>query len=573
MENALVCLLLLFLLVISGVISRFTPSLPIPIVQIALGALVAIVFPDFHIGFNPELFMLLFIPPLLFNDSWRFPKREFLLNTRPIVMLSIGLVFFTVLGLGYLMHWLIPFLPLSASFILAAALSPTDAVALKSMTAKVQMPKRIMHILQGEALLNDASGLVSFKFAIAAMLTGVFSLGSATASLFLISLGGLGIGAILTYLFIALLGRLKLKSDHETTTENLLLLLLPFAAYLAAEKLGFSGVLAAVSAGFTIDKAGFLDRTMVSMRIEGRFVWGMLEITLNGIIFILLGIYLPNSLNLLANTDCTTGQYLMIVVFITLALISLRALWIYLTLPFEALIARRLHKPWHRPNLRIIAAISLGGVRGAIALAAILSLPEFMPDGMPFPARNLLIIVVVGVVLCSLLISSIILPLILPGLNALITHSTNDEEKEAILAAAEAGIRAIENRVQTLTNDMNEQDAAICMQVGGSLTAKLNQFIASNVGTETEKIIHVMALTFEEELRLAALEGARQELRLLRKQGKINNTTMMAIIAKLDLRQISLVGSQRNYELPKQSGHKSLTAEEMNQDHSVMVYD
>lgn len=117
--------------------------------------------------------MLLFIPPLLFNDSWHFPKREFLLYTRPIVTLSIGLVF-TVAGVGYLVHWLVPVIPLPAAFALAAALSPTDAVALRSMTKGVRIPERIMHILQGEALLNDASGLVSFKLAVAAMLTGIF---------------------------------------------------------------------------------------------------------------------------------------------------------------------------------------------------------------------------------------------------------------------------------------------------------------------------------------------------------------------------------------------------------------
>ena len=163
MESVLVCLILLFLMVISGVITRFLSFVPAPIVQITLGTLLAIFFPAFQIGFSPELFMLLFIPPLLFSDSWHFPKREFLLNSRPIVMLSIGLVFFTVAGIGYLVHWLIPAIPLPAAFALAAALSPTDAVALKSMTARLQMPERMMHILQGEALFNDASGLVSFK--------------------------------------------------------------------------------------------------------------------------------------------------------------------------------------------------------------------------------------------------------------------------------------------------------------------------------------------------------------------------------------------------------------------------
>lgn len=366
MEGVFICLVLLFLMVISGVITRFVSFLPTPLIQITLGALVAVFFPAFDVGFNPEVFMLLFIPPLLFNDSWHFPKREFLLYTRPIIMLSIGLVFFTVAGIGYLVHWLIPLIPLPAAFALAAALSPTDAVSLRSMTAGTRIPERIMHILQGEALLNDASGLVSLKLAVAAMLTGVFSLKDAVGSLLFISAGGIAVGVILTYIFISLLGKLSKYSAHETTTENLLLLLLPFTVYLAAEKLGFSGVLAAVAAGFTIDRAGFLDRTMAKMRIEGHFVWGVLDLTLNGIIFILLGLYLPYSIKFFATTGYSLSEYALIVVFITVTLILLRTAWIYLTLPFEALISRRNRSSWRFPNIKIISTFSLGGVRGQL---------------------------------------------------------------------------------------------------------------------------------------------------------------------------------------------------------------
>ncbi|KTD26021.1 Na+/H+ antiporter [Legionella maceachernii] len=543
MESALVCLILLLLMVVSGVISRFIPSLPTPIIQISLGAFIALFFPVFHIGFNPELFMLLFIPPLLFNDSWQFPKREFLSNKRVIITLSIGLVFFTVAGIGYLVHWLIPTLPLPATFALAAALSPTDAVALRSMTAKVRIPERILHILQGEALLNDASGLVSFKFAVAAMLTGVFSLSKAMTSLILVGFGGIIVGVILTYLFITLLGQLTRKNEHETTTENLLLLLLPFTAYLTAEKLGFSGILAAVSAGFTVDKAGFLDRTLARMRIEGHFVWGMLDITLNGLIFILLGLYLPHSIELLANTGYSLFDCAKMVALITITLALLRMLWIYLTIPFEVLIARHRHTTWRWPNLRIVTVISLGGVRGAIALAAILSLPALMNDGSPFPERDLLVILVVGVVLCSLLISTVALPLVLPGLNTLIHKSSSNEENEARIAAAQAGVKAIANQMQLLCANASEQDAALCLEVGNSLIAGLNYYIAANIGAEDEKLTSMKAIEFEQQLRLSALEGARQELRLLRKQRKINNTTMMTIIARLDLRQLSTVSS------------------------------
>lgn len=542
MENVLICLTLLLLLVISGVISRLITSIPAPFVQIFVGALTSLFFTPLQVDFNPEVFMLLFIPPLLFSDSWHFPKREFLSNTRPIIMLSIGLVFFTVGGLGYLVHWFLPMIPLAACFALAAALSPTDAVALKSLTAKIGMPERMRHILQGEALLNDASGLVSFKFALAALISGFFSIEDAGISLLVVSAGGIIVGVCLTYAFITILGQLSLRGDDETTIENLVLILLPYATYLTAEHFGFSGILAAVTAGFSMDKAGFLDKTMVTMRIEGRFIWGMLEITLNGIIFILLGLYLPNTFSLMADIGFEPSACLTIVGIITTTLIGLRFLWIFCTLPFEALIARHKGKKWHIPNFKLVTAISFGGIRGAIALAAILSFPASMDDGAPFPYRDLLIIIVVGVVLCSLLLSTLVLPLILPKLKNLIAQSPAEEENFARIAASQAGIRAIEQKMEKLIGAMEEEeDAAMCRQVGSSLMASLNLFIAAAIGEEIEKTNSLRALTFEESLRLAALEGARQELKMLKKTGKINNTTLITIMHRLDLRQISLI--------------------------------
>jgi len=545
-EDVLTCLILLLIVMVAGVVSRINHSLPSPLVQITLGTLTSVCFPSFHVGFNPELFMLLFIPPLLFSDSWHFPKREFLSNTRPIIMLSIGLVFFTVAGLGYLLNWLMPEIPLAACFALAAALSPTDAVSLKSMTVGSEIPERLKHILQGEALLNDASGLISFKFSVAAMLTGIFSFADASVSLVIVGLGGILIGIILSYVIISALGQLSRRCDNETATENLLLLLLPYAAYLAAEHLGFSGVLAAVAAGFTVDKAGFLDKTMVTMRIEGRFVWGMLESTLNGVIFVLLGLYLPNSYQLLAYTDCSVPECLLLVAMITFSLIALRFIWVYLTLPFEALIARHKHSSWNFPNLKVIAVIAFGGIRGAIALAAILSLPVFLPDGNPFPSRDLLITVVVGVVLCSLLLSAIILPLLIPSVKMLVAATPADEEYTAGIAAARAAIQAIASKSELMVKDLNEPEAELCQRVANSLIASLNQLIVSSVGMESEKIICQRAILFEDILRLAALDGARKELRDLRKQCVINNTTMQEIIHILDLRQLSLVNRNKN---------------------------
>jgi monovalent cation/hydrogen antiporter len=285
------------------------------------------------------------------------------------------------------------------------------------------------------------------------------------------------------------------------------------------------------------------------MRIEGRFVWGMLEVTLNGIIFLLLGLFLPNSFTLIAHTGYSIPDYLLIVFGITGTLVALRFMWIYLIFPIEILIARRKKKNWSLPNLKIVSAISFGGIRGAIALAAILSLPTLMPNGSPFPMRELLTIVVVGVVLCSLLLSTIALPLILPTLKKLINQTPMEAENEARVAAAQAGIDAIEKKMQILTSNLEEHDAQLCIQAGNMLTSSLNQLIALNIGGETEKKTSIKSQAFEDALRLAALDGARKELYQLRKKGTISHSAMLAILHRLDLRQIALLTNSTHSQL------------------------
>ena len=168
-------LLVLMLGALTGITARYLSAIPLPLIQIGLGTLLAWPQQGLHIAFDPELFLLLFIPPLLFADGWRIPKREFFSLYKPILKLAFGLVLFTVLGLGYLIHWLIPEMPLTVAFALAAVVSPTDAVAVSAITRNLGMPPKTMHVLEGESLLNDASGLVALKFAIAATLTGLFS--------------------------------------------------------------------------------------------------------------------------------------------------------------------------------------------------------------------------------------------------------------------------------------------------------------------------------------------------------------------------------------------------------------
>ncbi len=173
MHTVEIVLLVILLGALTGIVARYMRGIPLPLIQIALGALLSWPRQGLHIAFDPELFLALFIPPLLFADGWRIPKREFFALLAPILRLALGLVLFTVLGLGLLIHWLIPGIPLSVAFALAAVVSPTDAVAVAAITRNLGMPARTLHLLQGESLLNDASGLVALKFAVAATLTGL----------------------------------------------------------------------------------------------------------------------------------------------------------------------------------------------------------------------------------------------------------------------------------------------------------------------------------------------------------------------------------------------------------------
>lgn len=289
-------LLVLMLGALTGIAARYVRAIPLPLIQIALGALIAWPQDGLHIAFDPELFLLLFIPPLLFADGWRIPKREFFALAKPILLLAFGLVFITVFGLGYLIHWMIPSIPLTVAFALAAVVSPTDAVAVSAISRNLGMPSKTMHLLEGESLLNDASGLVALKFAVAATLTaGSFSWENAAKDFTWMSVGGLGLGALMGWGFSR--GRdmvTRRVGDVAATQMVLLLILLPFASYIMGEYIGVSGILSAVAAGIATNFADLDRSNFISERLQTEGTWSMVEAAFNGAIFLLLGLQLPS---------------------------------------------------------------------------------------------------------------------------------------------------------------------------------------------------------------------------------------------------------------------------------------
>ncbi|TIL24653.1 MAG: Na+/H+ antiporter [Mesorhizobium sp.] len=545
MQVAIFVLVVLGFVAVSGALVRLV-RVPLPVLQIAIGAALAWPVRGVHIEIDPELFLLVFIPPLLFSDAVTAPKRELLALRGPILDLAIGLVFFTIVGFGYALHWLVPSIPLVVAFALAAVLSPTDAVAVSSIVDKNVVPARLMHILEGESLLNDASGLVMFRFAVAAVLTGSFSF--AAASLTFLYAVAIGILAGVVALFVAAkaLQLLNRIGGVPAEAQVLVMILLPFVAYLGAEHVGASGILAAVTAGVLTGGSGIFRFLGVSARIQTMSLWTTLSFVFNGALFILLGLQFPD---IIGNVPPElSGRYpviqpILTVLALTLCLIALRFVWIWIG-DTAARVVARLRKRKAEPfGLRIRLAGSVAGVRGAITLAGILSLPLAMPDGSPFPARDEVIFLAAGVIICSLAIASLALPRIARGLVEPGEDAGAAEERLARVAAAKAAIARIESMAGAEDGDEGEVPGAR-LAAADSIVAGYRRRIAASDEADEARAEAREAGRLELEFRLAGIEAERAAVRAMFRRREINDHTMQALLTEITLTEALLKGRQ-----------------------------
>ena len=537
MDTITIILLMLVGVVASGSIARLVPAIPLPLVQIAFGALVA-VFSNVSIRLEPDIFFLLFLPPLLFLDGWRIPKERLFRDKWTVLELALGLVVFTILGVGFFIWWLIPAMPLAVAFALAAILSPTDPIAVTSIASRTPIPERMLHILEGESLLNDASGLTAMRFAVAAALTGTFSLWQASATFLWLALGGIAIGAGLTLAIMWLRGRAMRAIGEEPGSEIIVSLLIPFGAYLLAEHLGSSGILAAVAAGIAMSYAEMTQPMLAGTRIRRTAVWDTVQFAANGAIFTLLGAQLPP---LVARSDVVAHEVGLqqplwlaaYAVAIVAVLAAMRFVWVAVTLHLNLIGARKRGEPRIKSPWRIITAVTCAGVRGAITLAGILTLPVVMNDGTPFPTRDLAILLAAGVILLSLIVASIGLPLVMKGLELPPSHRDQHED-EARAAAAEAAVRAVDDRQQQLVTAGG--DPQLHEEVGEQL---MNFYRSRVVGGEEEDEeatkAHRERAFIRRTLGLAALRSEREVIMRFRRRRRIEDVTAQKLLREIDL--------------------------------------
>lgn len=519
MELFITILIFLALIGVSNVINHLLPSVPVPIIQIALGSAVTYFFSEIHLHLEPELFFVLFIAPLLYNDGKLTPRSELWRLRAPILLLAVGLVFATVFIGGYIIHWMIPSMPLPVSFGLAAILSPTDAVAVGALAGRIHLPKSLMHLLEGEALMNDASGLVAFKFAVAAV-TGVFSLSKASVSFLVIAIGGLAVGAVLAAIITGIRWMLRRSGLENETMHMLIHILTPFALFLAAEELGVSGILAAVAGGVM----HAIERDQ-SHKIKSRSneltdnSWSIIVYLLNGLVFVILGVQLPGVLGtVFKSPDYNNFDVVGYALVIYILLIVLRFLWV---------LAYSRIGTANKSSFKKLAMTSLSGVRGALTLAGAFTIPLVIENGDPFPERSLVIFLAAFVILLSLLAASIVLPLLAKNKGMNKSEESARKEHEGELRMMRSAIQAVRHA----TTEENEGEAAAVISEYGRWIRQ------SQLNERRQRNQQEVAL------RINALEIERDTIRHLLNNGEIS--MHHAELALGNLEEIALVVTGR----------------------------
>lgn len=406
-------------------------EIPYPI-SLVLGGLLLALIPGLpNVRLDPELVFLFFLPPLLYPAALFTSWRDFKADLRAISLLSVGLVLFTTVAVGWLTHWLTG-LPLAVGFVLGAIISPPDAVAATAITERLRVPRRIVTILEGESLVNDATALVAYRFAIAAVVTGTFSLSEASGQFILAGGGGIVFGLAIGWLAIRLQSRLD-----DPPVQTTISLLTPFAAYLPADKLGLSGVLAVVAAGIYIGRHAPM-AVNARMRLQAHPFWEMIVFLLNGLIFILIGLQLPEVIKNLRDESWPT--LLGHAAILCTAVILIRIAWVFPAAYLPRLMSKRIRARDPLPSWRPVMVVAWTGMRGVVSLAAAMALPLTLKDGSPFPGRDLILFFTFCVILATLVLQGLTLPALIRWLGVVDDGGHEREERLARLKANQAAL-------------------------------------------------------------------------------------------------------------------------------------
>lgn len=434
------------LVIIGSFLNKYIPRIPAALFQIILGFLVSYLAIPLHFEFESEAFMALIIAPLLFTDAYKASRSELWLYKKPIVYMAVGLVITTVVVVGYFINYIIPSISLGAAFALAAILSPTDAVAVKSITKGMKLPKGLMSILEGESLLNDAAGIVSFKIALASIITGTFSLSRSSREFFITAIGGMFLGILIGLIIVSIKFINRKFLNTEPSIQVIIQVILPVATYFIAEEFHLSGIIAVVFAGILLNFERYLrqgDSLDNQAVVSISYNQDTISYVLNGFVFVLLGYLLPGIFkNMITYPDLDVQTAMFYVILITVALVITRFIFVYI---FYVSFQQHTFKTSHNiveflktkqldvgnySRFEYALITSLCGIHGTVTLATALMIPlTIETTGEPFPLRNAILFIGSGVVLLSMIIGTIFLPLIIKTEDEEIEHKNNARSK------------------------------------------------------------------------------------------------------------------------------------------------
>ncbi|HEY3754931.1 MAG TPA: Na+/H+ antiporter [Opitutaceae bacterium] len=517
-------LLLLLLTTCFSIVARWLPW-PAPITYVLGGVAFAFVphFPGIRL--SPTFFFPCFLPPLLFSDGWLMPLREFAKARRAIFMMATGLVILTTVVVGLVAHAVVPGLPLAMGFALGAVVSPTDAVATSAILEKLAVPTRLNTILSGESLMNDATGLVAFRFALAAVAAGTFSLQKAAATFVGIAAGGLALGLAIAWVVGKIRDLLIRYRSADPLIEITVSLMTPYAAFLAAEQLHLSGVLAVVAAGLY---SGWRDP--VRMDAETRqttwTVWSTILFWLNGLAFVLLGLQFPRLLAAVSD-DYGIPQLIKFVAFVSGAVILIRIAWIFPGAYAPFWLSAHVRRTETRPSWRAVLVGGWAGMRGTVTLAAALSIPLVARAGVPFPGRDIVIFLSFGVIAVTLLLQGTTLEWLIRRLDL---RGDGMLEKEEWLARTTA-VRAGLDTLRTISGGTLEQhDREALGYIIAEYEVRLSELAAE--GPEQSSAVRRRAA--DKRYRFAALEAERRAVDQLWQSDRIADEVHRELQSLLD---------------------------------------
>ena len=479
-----------------------------PIFLVIGGLLISLIPEMPMIQLDPQLVFTIFLPPILYEAAWYTSWNSFWKFRRPIGLLAFGLVFFTSCIVAFVSNALIPGFTLALGFLLGGIISPPDAVAATSVLKGIKMPKRIITILEGESLINDASSLIVFRFALAAVITGHFVVEEAISDFFIVGIMGIVVGLAIAHVLYVIHRFFPTNSNIDTA----LTLMSPYVMFIAAEHFEFSGVLALVSGGLFLSYRSheILDH---SSRIQTQNVWATIIFILNGLIFILIGLELPVIIHGLNGYSLEEGiKYGIIISIIT---ILIRFVWVYPAAFLPRFFFKKIREKEPNPGWKGPFIIGMAGMRGVVSLASALAIPLTLSNGQDFPQRNIILLITFVVILITLVIQGLALPIVIKSLKVEEIDDLIPEEEQSTSIKLRLMKAALTYMERNLSEDITQNELVENLQKrlknGIALTSER---LESLVCDDTE---HNEIARFHE-IRLELIAAQRKELALLKKQ-------------------------------------------------------